>query len=173
MFVFAVSIVGVRAVGQIFVLLHCLKVGLNGRYYENWNTFFPWYQWQKRYFFQNIQFNFLNAGECRIFPRCFVRNNYIFIKLMKNEFYYSYLSFFYVTSSSGGKLDLKICKISSKTTCFWCSMSTKWSYFLSPLTCFRLRKCQHVEKMSQLEKIENVLTSSFSVLQGFPLKIKI
>ena len=52
------DLLGVSFGGQLLVLLDCAKVELEGRRYDNWNIFFPWYQEAKKKEFISKIFNF-------------------------------------------------------------------------------------------------------------------
>ena len=112
----AASVIGEHAEGQLFVLLHCAEVGIDERRHEYRNTFFSqvprgkiknlekrlhsitFFQIAKNKHFENTKL-FLTFWkkviECSLFPRCCVKNNYIFWSFMKNEFYCSDFSFFW------------------------------------------------------------------------------
>ena len=52
------DLLGVSFGGQLLVLLDCAKVELEGRRYDNWSIFFPWYQEAKKKEFISKMFNF-------------------------------------------------------------------------------------------------------------------
>lgn len=52
------DLLGVSFGGQLLVLLDCAKVELEGRRYDNWSIFFPWYQEAKKKEFISKIFNF-------------------------------------------------------------------------------------------------------------------
>ena len=52
------DLLGVSIGGQLLVLLNCAKVELEGRRYDNWSIFFPWYQEAKKKEFISKIFNF-------------------------------------------------------------------------------------------------------------------
>ena len=77
-----------HAGGQILVLVHCVKLGIDGRCYENRRIFVvvkkKWQRkWQrKKSIFKIFIFDFL------IFPSCCVKNNWIFFDFDFLPFYF-------------------------------------------------------------------------------------
>ena len=76
--------------GQLLVLLHCSKVEIDGRRYGNRITFFSLVPRSQ----EKRSSSFLNVGEYSTFPRCCVKNSYIFSNYIKNEFNHFDFSFF-------------------------------------------------------------------------------
>ena len=88
--------------------LHCATEGIDGKRYRNRSTFY----YKEKIYFQNVHFYFSENIKFRTFPRCYVKNNYIFRNYIKNEFYRFNVSFFRDVIFRGGELDLDIDKIS-------------------------------------------------------------